>query len=313
MTASGQRQKERQLDWAIALHRPDVPLELELSRAICRCLQQLGHSARVVSDGEPAGLQSSHLLLLLNLTNFPAYAAQLQRPRHDRPRVLVWQMDPLPPTYLPAEAEILGLKAAGWRRRVGLSSAAEPLPRWRKLITARRLRGRLYRFCSSFGYRRACNLIHSAELADDPLDWTQIRGTMENWLDLRQGLADGWIDHVAVSTRQRQQFLAARGIMAPFIAVGSCEELARSLPTPIPWPPGHGKCATSASTGTPGNDKPRPGPGPTPWPARVFAVIFRMSMPQSGWPNCRACPSLPPSAAASPRLTMPPSHRCRAS
>jgi hypothetical protein len=108
---------------------------------------------------------------------------------------------------------------------VGLSSAAEPLPRWRKLITARRLRGRLYRFCSSFGYRRACNLIHSAGLADDPLDWTQIRGTMENWLDLRQGLADGWIDHVAVSTRQRQEFLAARGITAPFIAVGSCEEL----------------------------------------------------------------------------------------
>jgi hypothetical protein len=225
----GPTDASEKLDWAVAVHRRDAALEVELAQAVCRCLRVLCYSAQIVCDGEPDGLRACSLLLLTNCANFPAYSRLLRGAGTARPTVLVWQMDPLPPNRLPPLAETLIERATLWRTRLGLATRPNATSRWRRLITARRLRGRLYRFLSGFSYRAACRVMGQFGGLDAELDWTQIRGTAEAWVDLRQGLEGAWIDHLAVSTRQRQRFLAERGIPAPFIPVGSCPELGNPM------------------------------------------------------------------------------------
>jgi hypothetical protein len=110
--------------WAVAVQSKNSPPALELPTAICRCFQQLGHPTSLVQDGDPAGFEAEVLLLLTNLVNYPVYCHRLRRSGSQRPIIILWQMDPLPPENLPAEAEAIGLKASRWRDRFWRQSAA---------------------------------------------------------------------------------------------------------------------------------------------------------------------------------------------
>lgn len=213
--------------WAVAIQSKTVPWELELPTAICRCFQQLGHSASLVQDGDPAGLEADVLLLLTVLGNYPAYCQKLKHCGSQRPVTILWQMDPLPPEYLPPEAESAGLKASRWRNSFRLHQPAD-MPRWKKLCTLFRLRVWSYKKLSAPGFRKACHLIKRNNCGDD-FDWPQIRGVMENWQDILDSHNDGWMDHFVVSTNQRRRFLMSRGITAHFIPVGGHEYMGRDL------------------------------------------------------------------------------------
>ncbi len=213
--------------WAVAIQSKKIPFDLELSTAICRCLQQLGHSATLVQDGDPAGFEADVLLLLTNLVHYPVYGWKLKNCRGQRPVTILWQMDPLPPENLTPAAEAAGLRATRWNDRFRLHQSAATMPRWKKWGTLFRQREWAAKQCSAFGYRQASRLIKRNGGGD--FDWQQVRGVMASWRKLRDSHQQGWVDHFVVSTNQRRRFLARRGIEAHFIPMGAYEELGRDL------------------------------------------------------------------------------------
>ena len=225
-----------QTRWAVAIQSKKVPLDLELSAAVCRCLQQLGHPNFLVEDGDPAGLGADVLLLLTNLGNFPVYGRKLKSCGSRRPVTVLWQMDPLPPENLSPEAETAAFQASRWRGRFRLHPSATALSRWKKLCTLFRFREWASKQCSAPGYRKASRLIQHN--GGDDFNWAQIRGVMETWRTILDSHREGWMDHFAVSTNQRRRFLASRGIAAHFIPVGIYEEMGRDLGLPRDIPVG---------------------------------------------------------------------------
>jgi hypothetical protein len=224
--------------WAVVIQSKNIPFELELSTAICRCLHDLGHSGSIVQDGDPAGIESDVLLLLSNLGNYPAYGRKLRHSGTKRPVTVLWQLDPLPPEDLTPEAEALGLRAARWRDWLGLGlhQSAAGMPRWKKIATLFRFREWAGKQCSASGYRQVSRLIQRG--GGETIDWKQIRGVMESWQRILASRQEGWLDYFVVSTHQRLRFLKSRGIPAHFIPVGAYEAMGRDLGRPRDIPVG---------------------------------------------------------------------------
>ena len=220
------------LCWAVAIHRRDALFESELGAAVCRCLEQQGHSPRLVFDGDTSGLQADVLLLLVNLAGFPGYCDRLGQGGSRRPVVILWQMDPLPPVAVSPQAERIGLAASEWRRVFRLNRSAAALPRWKKLRTLIRPREWACKQCSAPGYRRAWRLMRDELGMHDGFDWPQVRAVMQAWASIRDAHRGKWVDYFVASTQQRQRFLARRGIAADFVPVGAYEETGRELGTP---------------------------------------------------------------------------------
>jgi hypothetical protein len=222
--------------WAVAVQSKNIPLDLEISTAFCQCLQQLGHQAVLVQDGESAGFEADVLLLFTYLGNFPAYCRRLKNCGSQRPRTILWHIDPLPPENLPREAEAVGLKATRWKDRFRLHQSASALPRWKKICTLFRLRAWANKQCSAPGYRKATRLIQRR--IGEEFNWVQVRGAMETWRRILDAQQEGWLDQIAVSTNPRRRFLASRGITAPCIPVGAHEEMGCDLGSPRDIPVG---------------------------------------------------------------------------
>ena len=216
----------------MAAHRRDSTFEVELGVAVCRCLQQFGHSVKLVYDGEAAGLDADVLLLLINLGNFPGYCDQLKRGVPRRPMVVLWQMDPLPPVGLDTEAERIGLAAARWKSILRLNRSAVAMPRWEKLLTLIRLREWAYKQFSAPGFRRSWQIMQKTPGMDHDFDWQQVRGVMKAWSIILEAHHGKWVDYLVPSTQQRQRFFNERGIMADFVPVGAYAEAGRELGTP---------------------------------------------------------------------------------
>ena len=216
--------------WAVVIQSKNIPFDLELSTAICRCLHELGHPSFIAQDGEPAGMEADVMLLLTNLGNYPVYRRRFGLSNSKRPVTVLWQLDPLPPENLPSEAEAAGLRAARWRNWFWLHQSAAGMPRWKKIGTLFRLREWANKQCSAFGYRKVSRLIQRG--GGEPIDWKQIRGVMANWHRILECHNQGWLDHFVVSTHQRLRFLSSRGIPAHFIPVGAYEAMGRDLDQP---------------------------------------------------------------------------------
>ena len=226
----------------MAAHRRDSTFEVELGVAVCRCLQQFGHSAKLVYDGEAAGLDADVLLLLINLGQFSRILRPIEagRCRVGR-RWLLWQMDPLPPVGLDPEAERIGLAASRWKSILRLNRSAAAMPRWEKLLTLIRLREWAYKQFSAPGFRRSWRIMQNTPGMDHDFDWQQVRGVMKAWSIIREAHHGNWVDYFVASTQQRQRFFNERGIMADFVPVGAYAEAGRGTgntagyPGRIPW------------------------------------------------------------------------------
>ncbi len=121
--------------WAVAAQSRHSAFDWELATATCRYLEQLGHSASIVHDGDHSGLTADVLLLLINLGHYPAYCEKLRRGGSRRPKSILWQMDPLPSPAWPDEALDAGLNAARWKGRFRLHQSSA-MPRWKKFFAS---------------------------------------------------------------------------------------------------------------------------------------------------------------------------------
>jgi hypothetical protein len=187
-------------------HR-DAPA-IELSAIMEDRLRALGHHPFVVHDGDGAALESDCLILFGDGRSFPRFR-RLLRHRATRPRIALWQFDPLPPTGLLDRAERLGLAAAR------LSLALDALPRigglsWYRFFQ-RWLPWPLFR--ASAGAAR--DLIPAA-----PPRVRDLRGALESWGWIRRAWNEGWLDALYMSTGQRVHFLEARGVPSSFAPLG---------------------------------------------------------------------------------------------
>jgi len=215
--------------WAVAVDRESTATTRDRGRHVCHCLQDMGSRVILVEDGDEAGLEADVLLFMENLADFGKYRFKMSRPRGKRPITAVWMLETLPPSSLPATAERSGKTAAAWHYRLGLRLPKSRLSRLERLVSLRSPRQWLYIRLSGIGFRTAFRdmAINEPGLKDN--HWKQARAALQNWDCLQRTREEGWLDHIIVSTRQRQQFLEGRGWTAPFVPVGAHPDHGRLL------------------------------------------------------------------------------------
>lgn len=206
---------------------PDSPLNREHRDILMDVIRGAGHepSSHVEMDRE---LFDADLVILIgNSLRQKALISLLRERRDDRPTVIIWQTEPLPPPGITPLAEATG------RRVVGLNWSRLPTPLRRMLEFVVPFRMQALdgvRWLSAGSYRR--------ELARDPAHhgWGEFsirrfRQVMNNFLHLRDALDEGLVDHVVVSTRSRFELLTNLGIPASFCPIGYHEIWGRDLGT----------------------------------------------------------------------------------
>ena len=153
-----------------------------------------------VPDGDVEGLSADLLVLYGNCRRFHRYRDLLRRRVGSRPRVVICQIDPLPPDEIDERWEARALKFQQlfgnerWLRSVQIF-AGLPVYRW----IARR----------GFG-------VYSDPREGMQIDYLQARTVLEAYGYLRSALDEGWLDLICVGSIGKQEFLAKRGINAVF-------------------------------------------------------------------------------------------------
>jgi len=192
---------ERGAKVAVAVARRKQP---GLAQRIVASLQQLGQKAILVTDGDSEGMNVDLLILFGNCRSFHHYARILRNRPADRPRVVIWQLDPLPPPELDPDMEKNALNLA----------RATTHRAWLKPIE--NLVGhRVYRAIADHGLG-----VYSDPSSGNFIDAPMVRMVMEAYAYIRQVLDEGWVDHLFMSTVGKQRFLASRGIKSEFAPMG---------------------------------------------------------------------------------------------
>lgn len=181
---------------AIALSARDFalpnthPAVVELGKLGCRSLR--------VRDGDPEGLNAELLILYGNCRAFHRYR-RLLRDTRNRPKVAIWQIDPLPPVEFDRNLE---KKALGLSAFLGHSRGIRPI----EMMAGYPLYARIAK--NGFG-------VYSDRTQGNLVDATMARTVVEAYAYIYHALREGWVDHVFPTTLGRQRFLESRGIESP--------------------------------------------------------------------------------------------------
>lgn len=183
---------------------------LEPKHPFVSLLKENGCDALQVRDGDPAALSSDLLILYGNCRAFRQYAQLLREHPDKRPRVAIWQVDPLPPEEFDRELEA---QALDWLSRRGRSRFMRPF----ELMSGHRLFAQIAR--SGFGR-------YSDRARGNFVDASMARTVVEAFAYLRRASDEGWIDHIYPTTIGKQRFLASRGFEShPVVPASYYKEL----------------------------------------------------------------------------------------
>lgn len=192
---------ERGAKVAVAVARRKQP---GLAQRIVANLRELGQKAILVTDGDAEGMNVDLLILFGNCRSFHHYARILKTRPANRPRVAIWQLDPLPPPDLDPALEKAALSLARATTHRAWLKPIENLVAHRVYLAIAR-RGLGAYSDPSFG-----NFI------DAPM----VRMAVEAYAFIRQAVDEGWGDNLFMSTVGKQRFLASRGIKSEFAPMG---------------------------------------------------------------------------------------------
>lgn len=163
-----------------------------------------GFAVAIATDGA-AGHPGVRALVLIG---FPARFRQtirmIEAAGARRPRVIVWQYEPLPPPDLPHWACRLGAR----------TSAVQSGRRWAKPL---------------FRTLSAPVDLALTRLTAEPVSGRMLRFLLDNFAVIRTGTLFGWLDVICVSTEQKRAYLAAMGLPAEFLPVGQQPSFGRDL------------------------------------------------------------------------------------
>lgn len=198
----------------IAIAAPQVELFDNVAYSLADELLKLGHAPCLLRDGDHAALECDHLVLVGMGTNFPRYGRLLPK-APKRPRVLMWQHEPLPPKISPELIALAERHAAPcWSYLLGRwAQPLDPLVGMPGFLK-RRVRDQLG--------LAAERLILSHESRQAQLHPVGLRLMLEQlpWYRSACQGPNRWIDRSACSVATRVQALADLGAPADFIPLG---------------------------------------------------------------------------------------------
>lgn len=155
----------------------------------------------VVEDGDPRGLEADALVMIDSCRSFLRYPLMLAQPRARRPATAVWQIEVLPPKELDRSIEAMPVWHMLDKNRSRLSRC---IKRWA-----------LYPFLSVVATMAAKSRPGRYRLQAKMLEMP-----LQSFLMIRTAKKAGWLDHVFVSTIQKQEFLESRGVPSTFAPFG---------------------------------------------------------------------------------------------
>jgi hypothetical protein len=189
----------------------------EIADMVVDVLHREGVATRAVWDGDRAAFEADVLLLMGSGRWFPRLAAMAKKRPSQRPRTVLWQLQPLPPPVLTQRAGQLSEKllAARWEDLLG--TWASGLSR---LLPARgRVRTVLQRLLA-MPVRQEFERLGGAGYGNVGRDDLCMIFEEAAWLSENLIQGGSWIDTVACSTPTRVAFLRQCGLVAKFVPLG---------------------------------------------------------------------------------------------
>ncbi len=207
--------------------------ETVLLEAITTEIDRLGWRLIVVRDGDRAGLEADVLLMLGHGRTFRQYAHLLRRTADRHARTILWQADPLLPPTLTESVRRKALTAAGIYDRLNWIGSLTGVISFGQSSLGRRLATQraIYRFASKplFLLATARTFPPESKRKWDRVNYRTIRVTAECEQWIRRAVREGWLDHLCVSTIQKQRYLAEHGIASTFAPLGVYPALGRDM------------------------------------------------------------------------------------
>lgn len=210
--------QQRSIQSRIAIAASGDPAFAEIGVMASQTLSGMGATVQQVSDGDAAAWSHDLLLLIGSGRFFPQFAGQARLLRgNNRPQIVLWHQQPLPPPVLTRRADELGQRLihAQWddllgRWAGGLSRLLPPKGRVRTLLQ------RLL----ALPVRREFERLGGAEYGN--VGWDDLCMIFEEaaWLSETFSAPEPWIDLVACGTPTRVAFLRQAGIPTRFVPLG---------------------------------------------------------------------------------------------
>ncbi len=193
---------------------PKDRLFTDLAQMLAAELTQLGGHARRISPADVKSTKLDVVLLVGEGARLEDFIRLVPADAACRPVTLLWQLDPLPPLDLNADAEKIGLRLAKW----DWNRIAPALRPWiKRLVPSRNKLMTALRAWTARGIRTA------GGSACDPFEGLPvnlIHFVMAQWAWIRHHAEQGRIDHIMGSAISRVEFLQSRGVSAEFVPVG---------------------------------------------------------------------------------------------
>jgi hypothetical protein len=186
----------------------------ELVSVLAAVVQELGGRAFVVRDGDRSILEADAAILFGKCSAFEASAKLLSAHAARRPATVLWQVEPLPPSSIPAGAE----NAARRLARCDVNRLPSPLPTLVRCVPGhslffnfvrRALCAQLVGRCGWEG-QTGRGRVH-------PRQWYH---AVQHALWLQQQYSGTWCDFVAASTVPRCHVLTQMGIPCEYAPLG---------------------------------------------------------------------------------------------
>lgn len=198
----------------IAIAASGDPTYAEIAAMAAETLSDLGATVEQVTDGAAIAWEQDVLLLIGSGRFFPQFAQQARLRGTNRPRIVLWHQQPLPPPVLTRRADELGQRLVNARWDDLLGRWAGGLSR---LLPAKgRVRTLLQRLLA-LPVRREFERLGGADYGN--VGWDDLCMIFEEaaWLSETFATQQPWIDLVACTTPTRLAFLRQAGIPTRFV------------------------------------------------------------------------------------------------
>ncbi len=188
--------------------------QLDFSAAVGDCLEERGHSTFRATEGDPRIVESDLVILVGDARRFTQSVGILRCCGENRPNVVLWQLESLPPVKMSNKARRIGLAIARCNRK----NLPGPLSRAAQAVIPR---------CRDAQMLLRTALARSAgrELAKANPSYANVEPSilchaMDRYYWFRRNYDPVWCDAVFASTPPRVEFLNDMGVPARYVPVG---------------------------------------------------------------------------------------------
>jgi glycosyltransferase involved in cell wall biosynthesis len=187
-------------------------------------LQELGYN--VCASEKREDFVKSDAVLIISGPRYPnQHLESLAQLKGDKPAVILWQIDPVPPPEFTKKAERTGILMQKFNIKYRLGGKKGKL--FKHVFPFSRELSRAVRWLLSLKLERQVqNIDGYGIMPSEGSEWNRL---MERYLTLKKYLDLGVIDYCFTSGQAREKFFRSRGIDIPFIPFGYHPQFGRKL------------------------------------------------------------------------------------